>query len=94
LAAGNMTTDQTLIREVRKLADCEKIVKAPERETIKDLLEDYIRACSLSRGPDKKRGHHWANVAYEIGQKLQRWHEAITGVPWIDKQYIPHHRRA
>lgn len=87
-----MTTDSILVRECRKLAACEKIVKAPERETVEDLIEDYIRACSLSRGPDKKRAHHWANVAYEIGQKLQRWREAITGVAWIEKKYLPYRR--
>lgn len=80
-----MTTDVQLIREVRRLAECEKLVTAPERETIEDRIANYETACRLSRGPDRGRRARWSNVAFERGRELQRWFESITGKAWIDQ---------
>jgi hypothetical protein len=84
-----MTTDRELIREVRRLAECEKLVTAPERETILDKITDYENACRISRGPDPRRRARWSNVAFERGRELQRWFQAITGKEWIDMTAIP-----
>lgn len=79
-----MTTDVALLKEIRRLAACEKLVTAPEREAILDKIEDYQRACKLSRGPDRGRRACWSTVAFERGRELQRWFAAITGREWID----------
>ncbi len=79
-----MTTDVELIREVQRLAECSKLVTAPERETIEDKIDAYKQACKLSRGPDRGRRLRWSNVAFERGRELQRWFEVMTGKKWID----------
>lgn len=85
---SGMTTDRQLVDAVVKLANCEKLVKADERELVKQLVDEYTRACEISRKSDKNRAAHWSLEAFQRGRKLQRWYQTVTGHPWRDMPLI------
>jgi hypothetical protein len=79
-----MTRDDELIAEIRKLADCSKLVTAAERETIHDKIREYRDACKLSNGKDKHRNAAWGQKAFDAGRLLKSWFKVLTGRDYFD----------
>jgi hypothetical protein len=60
-----MYPDKELIKKVRELPEA-------ERRGSMQLIEDYVLACELSRGPDPNRSEHWTIKAMHMQQDLKR----------------------
>jgi hypothetical protein len=83
-----MTRDDELIREITRLAACNKLVNEAELSQIRLDIEEYRVACRLSNGKDKQRNAAWSTKAYDLGHVLKGWFKQMTGRDYLDMKWF------
>ncbi len=78
-----MKTDQQLVNLV-VAASRSRLIAEDVRTAAERLIDRYITACAISRGPNKERAEVWQRKAANRGDELELLYRKLTGKDYLD----------